>query len=74
MLKALMVVSAAGLQRALTQLAELRTSPVTLEAALERIVESAGTLFQVQGTALLLADRDQTLRNLAVSGLWASRL
>jgi GAF domain-containing protein len=62
-----MAVSAAGLERALTQLADLRTSPVTIEAALHRIVESADALFQVDGSALMLVDRDQVLRNLAVS-------
>jgi GAF domain-containing protein len=62
-----MAVSAAGLERALTQLADLRTSPVTIEAALHRIVESADALFQVDGSALMLVDSDQVLRNLAVS-------
>jgi GAF domain-containing protein len=62
-----MTVSAAGLRRALDQLADLRTSPVTVEAALERVVASADALFGVDGTALMLVDRDQVLRNLAVS-------
>jgi GAF domain-containing protein len=62
-----MTVSVAGLRRALDQLADLRTSPVTVEAALERVVESADALFQVDGTALMLVDRDQVLRNLASS-------
>jgi transcriptional regulator with GAF, ATPase, and Fis domain len=62
-----MAVSAVGVQRALAQLADLRTSPVGLEAALQRIVETADALFQVDGTALMLVDRDQVLRNLAVS-------
>jgi GAF domain-containing protein len=70
----LMAVSAEGLERALTQLAELRTSPVTLEAALHRIVESADALFQVDGSALMLVDNDQVLRNLAVSHLRAAVL
>jgi GAF domain-containing protein len=62
-----MAVSAAGLERALTQLADLRTSPVTVEDALHRIVDSADALFQVDGSALMLVDSDQMLRNLAVS-------
>jgi GAF domain-containing protein len=62
-----MAVSEEGLERALTQLADLRTSPVTLEAALHRIVESADALFQVDGSVLMLVDNDQVLRNLAVS-------
>jgi GAF domain-containing protein len=62
-----MAVSAEGLERALTQLADLRTAPVTVESALHRIVESADALFQVDGSALMLVDRDQALRNLAVS-------
>jgi transcriptional regulator with GAF, ATPase, and Fis domain len=62
-----MAVSAVGVKRALAQLADLRTSPVGLEAALQRIVETADALFQVDGTALMLVDRDQVLRNLAVS-------
>jgi GAF domain-containing protein len=66
-----MAVSAVGVERALAQLADLRTSPAGVEAALQRIVESADALFQVDGTALMLVDRDQVLRNLAVSHLRA---
>jgi len=69
-----MAVSAEGVERALSQLADLRTSPVTVEAALRRIVESADALFQVDGSALMLVDRDQVLRNLAVSHLRAAML
>jgi GAF domain-containing protein len=69
-----MAVSAEGLERALTQLADLRTAPATVEAALHRIVESADALFQVDGSALMLVDRDQALRNLAVSHLRAQTL
>jgi GAF domain-containing protein len=69
-----MAVSAEGLERALTQLADLRTAPATVEAALRRIVESADALFQVDGSALMLVDRDQALRNLAVSHLRAQAL
>jgi len=69
-----MAVSAQGLERALTQLADLKTSQVTLEAAFGRIVESADALFQVDGSALMLVDRDQMLRNLAVSNLRAQAL
>jgi GAF domain-containing protein len=69
-----MAVSAEGLERALTQLADLRTAQVTVEAALRRIVESADALFQVDGSALMLVDRDQMLRNLSVSHLRAAVL
>jgi GAF domain-containing protein len=62
-----MTVSAAGLRHALDQLADLKQGPVTLEDALERVVASADALFGVDGTALMLVDRDQVLRNLAVS-------
>jgi GAF domain-containing protein len=62
-----MTVSSAGLRQALDQLADLRTSPVTVEDALERVMVAADSLFQVDGTALLLVDRDQVLRNLATS-------
>ena len=62
-----MTVSTAGLRQALDQLADLRSSPVTVEEALERVVASADALFGVDGTALMLVDRDQALRNLAVS-------
>jgi len=62
-----MTVSAAGLRQALDQLADLRSSPVTVEEALERVMASADALFGVDGTALMLVDRDQALRNLAVS-------
>ena len=69
-----MAVSAEGLERALAQLADLRTAPVTVEAAFGRIVESADALFQVDGSALMLVDRDQALRNMAVSHLRAALL
>jgi GAF domain-containing protein len=62
-----MTVSADGLRQALDQLADLRTSPVSVEEALDRVVATADTLFGVDGTALMLVDRDQVLRNLAVS-------
>jgi GAF domain-containing protein len=62
-----MTVSSAGLRRALDQLADLGTSPASVEDALERVVATADALFQVDGTALLLVDRDQVLRNLATS-------
>jgi GAF domain-containing protein len=62
-----MTVSADGLRQALDQLADLRTSPVSVEDALDRVVAAADALFGVDGTALMLVDRDQVLRNLAVS-------
>jgi GAF domain-containing protein len=62
-----MTMSADGLRQALDQLADLRTSPVSVEEALDRVVASADTLFGVDGTALMLVDRGQVLRNLAVS-------
>jgi GAF domain-containing protein len=69
-----MTVSAAGLRRALDQLADLRTAPVGVEAALEQVVASADALFGVDGTALMLVDRDQVLRNLAASDRRAALL
>jgi GAF domain-containing protein len=69
-----MTVSTAGLRQALDQLADLRTSPVTVEEALEQVVASADALFGVDGTALMLVDRDQVLRNLAVSDRRAALL
>ena len=69
-----MTLSAAGLRQALDQLADLRSSPVTVEEALERLVRTADVLFGVDGTALMLVDRDQTLRNLAVSDARATLL
>jgi GAF domain-containing protein len=62
-----MTVSAAGLRQALDQLADLKDGPVGLEEALERVVATADALFGVDGTALMLVDRDQVLRNLATS-------
>ena len=62
-----MTVSADGLRQALDQLADLRTSPVSVEDARDRVVAAADALFGVDGTALMLVDRDQVLRNLAVS-------
>jgi GAF domain-containing protein len=69
-----MAVSAAGLRQALDQLADLRSSPVTVEEALERVVATADTLFGADGAALMLADRDQSLRSLAVSDARAALL
>jgi GAF domain-containing protein len=69
-----MTVSAAGLRQALDQLADLRTTPVTVEEALDRVVASADALFGVDGTALMLVDRDQVLRNLAISDRRAALL
>jgi GAF domain-containing protein len=69
-----MTVSSAGLRQALDQLADLRTSPVSVEDALERVMATADALFQVDGTALLLVDRDQVLRNLATSDRRAALL
>jgi GAF domain-containing protein len=62
-----MSVSTAGLERALAQLAELRTSPIGVEEALGRVAESADALFQVGGSTLMVVDRDQVLRNLAAA-------
>jgi GAF domain-containing protein len=62
-----MTVSAAGLRHALDQLADLKQGPVTLEDAVGRVVAGADALFGVDGTALMLVDRDQVLRNLAAS-------
>jgi GAF domain-containing protein len=69
-----MTVSAEGLRQALDQLADLRTTPVTVEEALDRVVEAADALFGVDGTTLMLVDRDQVLRNLAASDLRATLL
>jgi len=62
-----MTVSADGVRQALEQLADLRASPVSVEEALDRVVASADALFGVDGTVLMLVDRGQVLRNLAVS-------
>jgi GAF domain-containing protein len=69
-----MTTSGAELQQALDQLADLRQGPVTLEEALERVVATADPLFGVDGTALMLVDRDQVLRNLAASDKLAEPL
>jgi GAF domain-containing protein len=62
-----MTVSAAGLRDALDQLADLKQGPVSLEDASERVVATADTVFGVDGTCLMLVDRDQVLRILAAS-------
>jgi GAF domain-containing protein len=62
-----MTVSAAGLRQALDQLADLKEGTGGLEEALERVVATADALFGVDGTTLMLVDRDQVLRNLAAS-------
>ena len=69
-----MTVSTAGLRQALDQLADLRTAPGSIEEGLKRVVASANALFGVDGTALLLIDRDQVLRILAASDRRASLL
>ena len=69
-----MAVSPDGLRQALDQLADLRTAPLTVEEALDRVVASADALFGVDGTALMLVDRDQALRNLAASDRRAALL
>ena len=69
-----MTVSTAGLRQALDQLADLRTAPGSIEEGLGRVVASADALFGVDGTALLLIDRDQVLRILAGSDRRASLL
>jgi GAF domain-containing protein len=69
-----MTVSTAGLRQALEQLADLRTTPGSIEEGLERVVASADALFGVDGTALLLIDRDQVLRILAASDRRANLL
>ena len=67
MLPPIMTISSSGLRQALDQLAELHESEATLEEAMQRIVDSTAVLFGVDATALMLADRDQLLRNVAVS-------
>ena len=69
-----MTVSTAGLRQALEQLADLRSAPGSIEEGLERVVATADALFGVDGTALLLIDRDQVLRILAASDRRASLL
>jgi GAF domain-containing protein len=69
-----MTMSAEGLRQALDQLADLRSSPVSVEEALERVVATADTLFGADGTALMLVDSDQVLRNLAASDRRAALL
>jgi GAF domain-containing protein len=69
-----MTVSADGLRQALDQLADLRTAPVTVEEALDRVLASADALFGVDGTTMMLVDRDQALRNLAASDRRAALL
>src|SRR4029450_3044874 len=66
--------SAGGVRPALDPLADLRTSPVSVEEALDRVVASADALFGVDGTVLMLVDRGQVLRNLAVSDSRAALL
>jgi GAF domain-containing protein len=69
-----MTVSTAGLRQALQQLADLRTTPGSIEEGLERVVATADALFGVDATTLLLIDRDQVLRILAASDGRASLL
>lgn len=62
-----MTISSAGLRQALDQLAELQTSEATLDEAMQRVVDSTSVLFGADGTAFMLLDRDQLLRNVGAS-------
>jgi GAF domain-containing protein len=62
-----MNVSTHDVRHALDELGRLRFGEMRLEEALEQIVQVTHTIFSVDGAALMLADADHHLRNVAAS-------
>jgi GAF domain-containing protein len=62
-----MDVSPHDVRRALTELGKLRFGEMRVEDALQDIVQTTHTIFNVDGAGLMLADADHHLRNVAVS-------
>jgi GAF domain-containing protein len=62
-----MTISTQDLHRALAELGDLRFGEIDVNEAMQRIVETTHTIFDVDGAGLMLTDVDQSLRNAAVS-------
>lgn len=62
-----MAVSLPDVRQALTELGRLRFGEVSVEDALQEIVQTTHTIFDVDGAGLMLADTNHHLRNVAVS-------
>lgn len=62
-----MAVSLPDVRQALTELGKLRFGEMSVEDALQEIVQTTHTIFDVDGAGLMLADTNHHLRNVAVS-------
>ena len=62
-----MTVTIESTRLAMAKLADLPASRLSLQAALERVVQTAAELFKVAATGLMLVDDEQRLRNVAAS-------
>lgn len=62
-----MAVSLPDVRQALTELGRLRFGEMSVEDALQEIVQTTHTIFDVDGAGLMLADTNHHLRNVAVS-------
>jgi GAF domain-containing protein len=62
-----MDLSLRDVRQALAQLGRLRFGEMSVQEAMEEIVQTTNTIFNVDGAALMLADADYHLRNVAVS-------
>jgi GAF domain-containing protein len=62
-----MPMSARDIHRALGELSSLRFGAVDLDEAMDRIVSTTHSLFDVDGAGLMLTDEEQLLRNVATS-------
>src|ERR1700730_10715337 len=62
-----MTVSLHDVRQALTKLGKLRFGEMRVQDALQEIVRTTHTIFDVDGAGLMLADAEHYLRNFAVS-------
>src|SRR3984893_4712361 len=62
-----MTVSLHDVRQALTELGKLRFGEMRVQDALQEIVRTTHTIFDVDGAGLMLADAEHHLRNFAVS-------
>jgi GAF domain-containing protein len=69
-----MTISTRDLHRALGELSDLRFGELDVNEAMQRIVHTTHTIFDVDGAGLMLADADHVLRNAAVSDDRLARL
>jgi GAF domain-containing protein len=62
-----MAVSLHDVRQALSELGKLRFGEMRIEDAMQEIVQTTHTIFNVDGAGLMVADADHHLRNIAVS-------